>query len=200
MYPNGGRSFVEVVKKGNKMGTEPLTVRVHSIGNGWFYRIAVAKFGNHRASEHLMENFVQQSDRDILVRRMGDNQALLTFSTKEKMEIFIDNHNKAGSHWFSSVSPWSVDLISGFGREVWLSRYGVPIHAWNCLCHIPNNCMERSGKLLTGDDAPIESEGRNEDDLTTLPNLQRSVSRVLDQIRDGANSGFMDHAAAMTSE
>ncbi|GAB2285441.1 hypothetical protein Dimus_019892 [Dionaea muscipula] len=62
---------------------------------------------------------------------MGNNQVLLTFPTKDKMDSFFENHNNLGSHWFSSVSTWSVDLVSNFGREVWLCCYGVPIHAWN---------------------------------------------------------------------
>ncbi|GAB2284020.1 hypothetical protein Dimus_018503 [Dionaea muscipula] len=131
MHPIGRRPYFEGANKGRMRGMEPMTVKVHSIGNGWLYRSVVATLLDQRAPEYLLENFIQQNDGDTTVRRMGNKQALLTFLTKEKMELFIDNHNKLGSSWFSSIRPWSVDLVSNFGREVWLSCYGVPIHAWN---------------------------------------------------------------------
>ncbi|GAB2286323.1 hypothetical protein Dimus_020740 [Dionaea muscipula] len=105
---------LKVVKRGSTLGKESLTVRVHSIGNRWLYHSVVATFGDYRAPDHLLEHFMQQSESDILIWRMGNNHALLTFSTKEKMKLFIDNHHNSGSHWFSSICPWSVDLNSGF--------------------------------------------------------------------------------------
>ncbi|GAB2294132.1 hypothetical protein Dimus_028351 [Dionaea muscipula] len=106
------------------------TVRGASIGNGWLHRSAVATLCKDRTSEFLIEAFMQQDDGNALVRRQGNHQVLVTFPVMKLMNHFIENH-KNGSEWFTSVNPWSVNLDCRFGREVWLSWYGVPVHAWN---------------------------------------------------------------------
>ncbi|GAB2276652.1 hypothetical protein Dimus_011369, partial [Dionaea muscipula] len=59
--------------------------------------------------------------------------------------------------------------------------------------------MDGIGKSLTGDDTQIESEDMNEDNLSILPNIQRSASSVMEQIRVRVNSGLKDHDAMVTS-
>ncbi|GAB2275337.1 hypothetical protein Dimus_010099 [Dionaea muscipula] len=164
MYPNGRRSFAKVVKRCSNVGEEPLTVKVHSIGNGWLYRSAVATFGGYR----------------------------------EKMNIFVENHNNLGSHWFSSISPWSVNLIEDDTIKSTCFDVGkVKI----CTTHSSgiNHQMKQVVGLL--DDAKTGSEGRNKEDNLSIPtnNTRGSDGFITDQIPDGLIGGSEDHAVVMAS-
>ncbi|GAB2280736.1 hypothetical protein Dimus_015362 [Dionaea muscipula] len=106
-------------------------IKVHIIGNGWLYRSAVATFGEHPIPDSLFESFMKEVKGNPTVRRMGYNKVLLTFMLVEEMQSFVEEHTKQSSIWFNSVVPWSVKTECSYDREVWLTCYGVPVHAWN---------------------------------------------------------------------
>ncbi|GAB2280739.1 hypothetical protein Dimus_015365 [Dionaea muscipula] len=111
--------------------TRTPTVRVETIGNGWLYRSAVATFANFRSTDSLFESFMNDSSGNFVVRRLGNKKALITFLSEAKMKSFIEQHNNQSFYWFRTVEPWSVSTDCSYGREVWLSCYGIPAHAWN---------------------------------------------------------------------
>ncbi|GAB2299651.1 hypothetical protein Dimus_033710 [Dionaea muscipula] len=162
----GSRSFADAVRGGSIQGKDLPMVRVNSIGNGWLYRSAVATFGDNCVTDCTLESFMQQADKDILFRRLGNKQVLLTFPSKERMDHYMDNQQSMGNQWFSSISPWNVNLVSGFGREVWLSCYGIPVHAWNASTFLAIG--QRWGEVMqikddTLNSVRFDSVSRNED-------------------------------------
>ncbi|GAB2290533.1 hypothetical protein Dimus_024811 [Dionaea muscipula] len=54
-----------------------------------------------------------------------------TFNNHRNSEDVLNDNKEWISFWFSSLTPWSVDIVHNFGREIWLCCYGFPIHAWN---------------------------------------------------------------------
>ncbi|GAB2297448.1 hypothetical protein Dimus_031552, partial [Dionaea muscipula] len=128
---HGREPYAKVVKVGNPLN-EPLpVVRGVCGGNGWLYRSVVAVFGDHRTTDILLDYFIEQERGVINVRRLGNKRILITFPSEERMSSFINRHKEHESYWFKSVEPWSVNMECNFEREVWLSCYGVPVHAWN---------------------------------------------------------------------
>ncbi|GAB2270373.1 hypothetical protein Dimus_005276 [Dionaea muscipula] len=101
-------------------------VKVHSIGNGWLYKSVIATFAEYRTQDLMFESFMSGIRGLLSVRRMGSKKVLITFSSEAEMKMFIEDHPSGGSYWFDSVTPWSVKTDCNFGREVWLSCYGVP--------------------------------------------------------------------------
>ncbi|GAB2265114.1 hypothetical protein Dimus_000180 [Dionaea muscipula] len=99
------------------------------IGNGWLYRSAVATFGDHQPTDILFGSFMSQERGDVSARILGGKKILITFPLQERMHTFVDDYKRNGSQWFVSVDPWSVNLECSFERDIWLSCYGVPIHA-----------------------------------------------------------------------
>ncbi|GAB2285659.1 hypothetical protein Dimus_020100, partial [Dionaea muscipula] len=122
---------VKAVGRGSEGQKAVPMVKVGSIGNGWLYRSAVAEFANYRSTEFMFLSFMENSEGRFSVRRMGGKKVLITFPSEMEMSSFIDQHNHQKLYWFDSVTPWSVDSENSFGREIWLSCYGVPVHAWN---------------------------------------------------------------------
>ncbi|GAB2292961.1 hypothetical protein Dimus_027185 [Dionaea muscipula] len=47
------------------------------------------------------------------------------------MKNAFHEKNKWLNRWFDCITPWTVNTLPSFGREVWLSCYGVPVHTWN---------------------------------------------------------------------
>ncbi|GAB2281439.1 hypothetical protein Dimus_016027 [Dionaea muscipula] len=115
-----GISYVEAVRMG---GQQPLVVKVNSIGNGWLYRSVVATFADYPRPDALFESFVKEEGCNVTIRRMGNKQILVSFPSNDAIRWL--------AFWFSSVVPWSVNMVNNFGREVCLCCYGVPVHAWN---------------------------------------------------------------------
>ncbi|GAB2282959.1 hypothetical protein Dimus_039571 [Dionaea muscipula] len=124
-------SSVYVVKHGPSSTPSLPSVRGFSLGNAWLYRSVVATFGNHRNPDAMFESFMKTEGGNVTVRRLGRSKVLITFPHEGNMKTFIDQHTKEESFWFKDVVPWSAALEFDFGREVWLSCYGVPVHAWN---------------------------------------------------------------------
>ncbi|GAB2270966.1 hypothetical protein Dimus_005823 [Dionaea muscipula] len=133
-------SYANVVKYDSVSKTEIPTIKGVSYGNGWLHRSAVASLRDHRSSEDMIDSYMEGGRDNTIVRRMGNKQLLLTYQTEALMNQCIEKHNKEGSQWFTSLKSWSVNLGCTFGREVWLSFYGIPIHAWNTktFCDIGN--------------------------------------------------------------
>ncbi|GAB2290110.1 hypothetical protein Dimus_024398, partial [Dionaea muscipula] len=125
---------------GSEMRTMLPMVKVNSIGNGWLHRSVVAEFANHRSTEFMFVSFMENSEGNFNILRMGGKKVLITFSSEMEMNAFIDQHNQQKLYRFDSVAPWFVGTEYSFGREVWLSCYGVHVHAWNVstFCSIGN--------------------------------------------------------------
>ncbi|GAB2271174.1 hypothetical protein Dimus_006018 [Dionaea muscipula] len=122
----GQESYVNVVRGDGGTNDLTPTVRVETIGNRWLYRSAVANFAEHRDLKWLLESFVKAEGNDVIVRRLGRRKVLLTFPVEDTMKEFVKMHTDNESHWFTSVIPWTASSECNFGREVWLSCYGVP--------------------------------------------------------------------------
>ncbi|GAB2268018.1 hypothetical protein Dimus_002996 [Dionaea muscipula] len=71
----GQRSYVDVLNRGRIQNDEIPTVKGVGFGNGWLYRSAVATFGDHRTTDCLLENYLQQGEGDTVVRRMATNKS-----------------------------------------------------------------------------------------------------------------------------
>ncbi|GAB2279650.1 hypothetical protein Dimus_014294 [Dionaea muscipula] len=124
-------TYANAVRGGTNSQDKIPTVRVETIGNGWLYRSAIATFGDYRYPEAMFDSFMEEKEEDVLVRRMRRSKVLLTFPSETRMNVFIEDHNNGGKPMFVIVKPWSVSEEYTFGREVWISCYGVPVHAWN---------------------------------------------------------------------
>ncbi|GAB2287589.1 hypothetical protein Dimus_021962 [Dionaea muscipula] len=52
-----------------------------------------------------------EANDNLTVRRLGGKKILITFCHEEEMKSFIDNHISKSSSWFSSVAPWSGEVL-----------------------------------------------------------------------------------------
>ncbi|GAB2269001.1 hypothetical protein Dimus_003930 [Dionaea muscipula] len=98
---NDRTSYANVVRMGRVSSTGLPSVKGVSIGNGWLHRSAVALLCDYRASEYLIDSFMLKGEGNATVRIR------------------------------ETSSRWSVNSVYSFGREAWLSCYGVLVHAWN---------------------------------------------------------------------
>ncbi|GAB2286065.1 hypothetical protein Dimus_020489 [Dionaea muscipula] len=121
----------KAVQKGGDDQVSMPVVKGVPIGNGWLYRSAVATFDEHHSANALFESFLSQVKGDVSTKLLGRKNILITFLSESGMKSFVDNHKNIRSYWFSSVVSWSVDLECNFEREVWISCYGIPVHAWS---------------------------------------------------------------------
>ncbi|GAB2301999.1 hypothetical protein Dimus_036025 [Dionaea muscipula] len=144
-------SYAKIVRRGSDLREALPVVKGASIGNGWLHRSAsYSNTREHRTIDVLLENFLHQDSSNPLVRRMENKQVLLTFQSEELRNKCIDDHNQNGSQWFTSISPWDVNSGRSFGREIWLSCYGIQfkyiLRCWATLGRVINNQM----KLVVG--------------------------------------------------
>ncbi|GAB2285716.1 hypothetical protein Dimus_039720 [Dionaea muscipula] len=147
---NRTESYADVVRNaGAKEDMIPL-VRGDCVGNDWLYRSVVATFCEHPRTDILFDSFMEQEKDILTVRKMSFNQILITLQSVGRMKELIEKYKSEGNGHFSSIIPWSVKTTCTVGREVWLTCYGVPVHAWNVstFTAIGNVC----GKVLQIED------------------------------------------------
>ncbi|GAB2295600.1 hypothetical protein Dimus_038367 [Dionaea muscipula] len=106
-------------------------VRGDCVGNDWLYRSVVATFCEHPRTDILFDSFMAQENDILTVRKMSFNQILITLQSEGRMKELIEKYKSEGNGHFSSIIPWSIKTTCTVGREVWLTCYGVPVHAWN---------------------------------------------------------------------
>ncbi|KAJ8443326.1 hypothetical protein Cgig2_015807 [Carnegiea gigantea] len=79
------------------------------------------------SAEALQNIIITKGFNDFVVRPMGGNKYLLTFSSKESMEDTLKNYAKFLMVWFKTVNQWGEFDVSS-QRKTWISCYGLPLH------------------------------------------------------------------------
>ncbi|GAB2288075.1 hypothetical protein Dimus_022419 [Dionaea muscipula] len=95
----------KVVQRGEDPYEPMPVVKGVRIGNGWLYRSAVAIFTDQQPADVLLDSFLSQVKGVASTRILGRKKILITFSSGLEMKAFE--------------------------REVWISCYGILVHAWN---------------------------------------------------------------------
>ncbi|GAB2274123.1 Serine arginine-rich splicing factor 2 [Dionaea muscipula] len=103
--PNLCGPHAHTANKGDVVQESMPVVKGAPIGNGWLYRSAIATFDNHQNSVSLLNSFIRQERRDVIVRMLGLKRILITFPSQGRMNEFLDLQKRQGSYWFTSVEP-----------------------------------------------------------------------------------------------
>nr|KJB57477.1 hypothetical protein B456_009G210100 [Gossypium raimondii] len=78
--------------------------------------------------QKLYKNIRRPSDED----EISGTIVLMVLESEEKMKEVVLEQGKILDEWFLKKQVWT-DSIKMENRRVWLSCYGVPIHAWKIL-------------------------------------------------------------------
>ncbi|KAL7214948.1 hypothetical protein ACSBR1_027180 [Camellia fascicularis] len=125
------RSFVKVLKGVEKRGTTMTPIEVKEIGNGWLYLSKIMRLKLQYSNMELKEELNNRDLSDVVVRRGGGMDVIITFKSKEELRSKESVLNAGFHKWCEYIIDWAPGLHLDQERLVWLSCYGIPLNLWN---------------------------------------------------------------------
>ncbi|KAL7200161.1 hypothetical protein ACSBR2_022294 [Camellia fascicularis] len=86
-----------------------------------------AKYANISLKKELESVGIE----DILVRKSGGRDVVITFKSKEDMELKLKPIKELILDWCDHIYEGKPGLVLEHERNVWISCYGIPLNLWN---------------------------------------------------------------------
>ncbi|KAL7264041.1 hypothetical protein ACSBR1_002073 [Camellia fascicularis] len=127
----GQRSYVQVVKGENTGGVGAVTVNAEEVGNGWLYESLILRLKAKYASVNMEMELEARGMKEVVVRKGGGRDLILTFNSKEEMKSKMKDVKEMFGDWCEEVVTGEAGKVLEQERCVWLSCYGIPLNLWN---------------------------------------------------------------------
>ncbi|KAL7175568.1 hypothetical protein ACSBR2_029214 [Camellia fascicularis] len=126
-----GRSFAEVIKGAEPSYQPVTTIKVDEIGNGWLYESMIMRLKTPYSVLQVRKEIINKGAKNILVRKRGGRDAIISFSSKEEMVSKMTLFKSWIHDWCEYITEWRSGMYLQQERCVWVTFYGVPLNLWN---------------------------------------------------------------------